>query len=119
VQDRGETRLALDSDDAPGRTAGPDKPPRQASRSGAQLKDRAGTIEGHATRERVSQPRPAWICSRYSQRLLQPKAKKDSCIRGHAITPLHRPLRILSLVYYSFSSPKSGSHIRKTVTCAW
>jgi hypothetical protein len=85
-QYRDEGWLALERDDALRRTAGADETLRQTAGSSAELENRARPSQVDAARDRVGETGATRIGGGDSQRFLQPKGKKDTCIRGHAVT---------------------------------
>jgi hypothetical protein len=116
---RDEAWLALEGNDPVGWTACPHEAAGQTAGSRAEFEHRPRPLEIGAARKRVGEPWPARIRRRYSQRLLQPKAKKDRCIRGHVITHSDRPMGHSSSCMLQFFEPHMWNYLRKTVISAW
>jgi hypothetical protein len=95
-QYRDESRLALNRNDAFGRTAGADEALRQTADSGAEFENVAWPRQVDATGDRIGETSATRIGGCDSQRFLQPKGKKDACIRVHAVIP---PTQSAALFY--------------------
>jgi len=98
TQHRHEAWLSLESKDALGRTAGTHEAARQTACPGPELEHRAWPQEVYITGDCVCETRAARIGGGNAQRLLQPEAEEDRCVRDHLIARVSAPEPILPWV---------------------